>query len=36
MILQLLIACLAARINRHQDHVMTYLREENRTLKAKN
>jgi hypothetical protein len=35
MILQLLIAWLAARINRHQDHVMTYLREENRILKAK-
>jgi hypothetical protein len=35
MIRQLLIAWLAARINRHQDHVMTYLREENRILKAK-
>jgi len=35
MILQLLIAWLAARINRQQDHVMTYLREENRILKAK-
>jgi hypothetical protein len=35
MILQLLIAWLAARINRHQDHVITYLREESRILKAK-
>jgi putative transposase len=35
MILPLLIAWLTARINRHQDHVMTYLREENRILKAK-
>jgi len=35
MILQLLIAWLASRINRHQDHVIRYLREENRFLKAK-
>ena len=35
MILQLLIAWLAAKINRHQDHVITYLREENRILQAK-
>ena len=35
MILHLLIAWLAASINRYQDHVITYLREENRILKAK-
>lgn len=35
MILRLLIAWLAARINRHQDYAMIYLREENRILKAK-
>ena len=35
MILQLLIAWLAVRISRHQDHVMAYLLEENRILKAK-
>ena len=35
MILQLLIAWLAVRISRYQDHVMTYLLEENRILKAK-
>jgi hypothetical protein len=35
MILQLLIAWLAVRISRYQDHVMTYLLEENRILKVK-
>jgi putative transposase len=35
MIFQFLIAWLAVRINRHQDHVITYLLEENRILKAK-
>jgi hypothetical protein len=30
-----LIDWLAVRINRYQDHVMTYLREENRILNAK-
>jgi len=35
MILPLLIAWLASRINRHQDHVIRYLREENRLLKVK-
>jgi hypothetical protein len=35
MILPCLIAWLASRINRHQTHVIRYLREENRILKAK-
>jgi hypothetical protein len=35
MILQLLIAWLAVRIRRHQDHVIAYLLEENRILKTK-
>ncbi len=35
MILQFLIAWLATSINRHQDHVIAYLRQENRILKAK-
>jgi hypothetical protein len=35
MILPFLIAWLASRINRHQAHVIHYLREENRILKAK-
>jgi putative transposase len=35
MILQLLMAWLAVRISRHQDHVIAYLLEENRILKAK-
>ncbi len=35
MILPILIAIFACRINRHQDHVIRYLREENRILKAK-
>jgi hypothetical protein len=35
MILQLLVAWLAVRISRHQDHVIAYLFEENRILKAK-
>ena len=35
MIRQRLIAWLASRINRHQDYVIRYLREENRILKAK-
>jgi hypothetical protein len=34
MILPFLIAWLATRINRHQDHVIAYLREENRILNA--
>jgi hypothetical protein len=34
MILQLLLATLASWINRHQQHVITYLQEENRILKA--
>jgi hypothetical protein len=32
MILPLLIAMMASRINRHQDHVIRYVREENRIL----
>jgi putative transposase len=35
MILQVLIAMVAGWIQRHQQHVITYLIEENRTLKAK-
>ena len=35
MILPCLIAWLASRITRHQTHVIRYLREENRILKAK-
>ena len=35
MILQLLIAMIATRLYRHQDHVIRYLPEENRILKAK-
>lgn len=35
MILQFLIAWFATWLHRHQDHVMAYLREENRILKAK-
>jgi hypothetical protein len=35
MLLPFLIAWVATRINRHQDHVIWYLREENRILKAK-
>ena len=35
MMLQLLIVWLACRIHRHQDHVIRYLSEENRLLKAK-
>ena len=35
MILQRLLAWLTSRINRHQDYVIRYLREENRILKAK-
>ena len=35
MILQFLIAWLATSVNRHQDHVIAYLREENRILQAK-
>ena len=35
MILPFLIAWLASRISRHQDHVIRYLREENRLLKGK-
>ena len=35
MLLPLLIAWLSTRVSRHQDHVMAYLREENRILKAK-
>ena len=32
MILQVLIAMVAGWINRHQQHVITYLKEENRVL----
>jgi len=32
MILQVLIAMVAGWINRHQQHVITYLKEENRTF----
>lgn len=35
MFLPLLIAWLSTRMSRHQDHVIAYLREENRILKAK-
>ena len=35
MFLPLLIAWLSTRISRHQDHVMSYLLEDNRILKAK-
>jgi hypothetical protein len=35
MILQVIIALVAGWINRHQQHVITYLKEENRVLKAK-
>jgi hypothetical protein len=35
MILQVLIAMIAGWINRHQQHVITYLKEENRVLKSK-
>lgn len=35
MSFQLLIAWFATRINRHQDQIIHYLREENRILKAK-
>ena len=35
MILQLLIVTVAGWINRHQQHVITYLKEENRVLKSK-
>ena len=35
MILQLLMAWFASKINRHQDQVIAYLREENRILQAK-
>ena len=35
MILQLLIVTVAGWINRHQQHVITYLKEENRVLTSK-
>jgi hypothetical protein len=35
MILQVIIALVAGWINRHQQHLITYLKEENRVLKAK-
>jgi hypothetical protein len=35
MILQVIIAMVAGWINRHQQHVITYLKEENRVLKSK-
>ena len=35
MILQVLIAMVAGWINRHQQHVITYLKEENRILTSK-
>ena len=35
MILQVLIAMAAGWINRHQQHVITYLKEENRILRAR-
>jgi hypothetical protein len=35
MILQVLIAIVAAWIHRHQQHVISYLKEENRVLKSK-
>jgi hypothetical protein len=35
MILQVLIALVAGWINRHQQHVITYLKEENRVLTSK-
>ena len=35
MILQVLIAMAAGWINRHQQHVITYLKEENRVLTSK-
>ena len=35
MILQVLIAMMAGWINRHQQHVITYLKAENQVLKAK-
>src|SRR5918996_955027 len=35
MILQVLIAMVAGWINRHQQHVITYLKEENRVLTSK-
>jgi hypothetical protein len=35
MILQVLIAMMAGWINRHQQHIITYLKAENQVLKAK-
>ena len=35
MILPFVIACFAAKIHCHQGHIITYLREENRILKAR-
>jgi hypothetical protein len=35
MILQVIIAMATGWINRHQQHVITYLKEENRVLKSK-
>ncbi len=35
MILHVMIAMVAGWINRHQPHVITYLKEENRVLKSK-
>jgi hypothetical protein len=35
MILPVIIAMVAGRINRHQQHVIVYLKEENRVLKSK-
>ena len=35
MILQVIIAMVAGWINRHQQHVITYLKEENQVLKSK-
>jgi hypothetical protein len=35
MILQVIIAMVAGWINRHQQHIITYLKEENRVLKSK-
>ena len=35
MILQVIIAMVAGWINRHQRHVITYLKEENRVLKSR-
>ena len=35
MILQVMIAMIAGWINRHQQHVVTYLKEENRVLKSR-